>query len=645
MHTAQNLAALLFLVARRCANAAPVSAIEISLSSPQAELVAGASIRVSFSAQLTDAANASAARLVPYFDGAQFGAEVGFSAFTGGVASGSAFVPLSWSAVPARSLQLAFVPGWPFDGPTMGSAPPAGAVLSNTLALAVVPRKPARPTLGAGAAQLTVYFETWFTPYNFYWQSYNGGPYGAGMAEAIPSIGRYASVSLEGIRHQAAQFVQAGVDALVVDWTNNCWLPGCDAWEHRSLGIRELINATDLAFGIYAGLRASEGWAVPKFIILLGLDNGPTTPLPALYAELDYIATAYLANATAGGADSFVMLEGRPLVLIFDGTGAPHPGFAHDNFTIRWMASQLQNTPDFAKRGIWSWMDGSLAPLVVMSADNASRPEAATLAPAFFAGGGWLNSGLAVGRSGGLTLFSELAAVLGALGGCNAGASFFLNLCQWNEYAGTPEGPAGTSYEDSYSPDLSNDLEPTSPWAPAYQRPGKVRTGGGYGYRALNSLALVRALLADTAAADGSAALFVISPAAGDLSNYTAAHTVRVSWIAARFDSEGLGGLLANVSLPVSIAVDGAVVASLPAPGDSGPQSFDLNVGALDARFPHVLTVQALPGTEPGAHLTRWPQSFDFVDADVGTGVPLAVPVPATASAWIWLPETQQSAA
>ena len=74
---------------------APVSAISISLSSPQADLVAGASIRVSFSAQLSDAANASAARLVPYFDGAQFGAEVGFSSFVGGVASGSAFVPLS----------------------------------------------------------------------------------------------------------------------------------------------------------------------------------------------------------------------------------------------------------------------------------------------------------------------------------------------------------------------------------------------------------------------------------------------------------------------------------------------------------------------------------------------------------------------
>jgi hypothetical protein len=193
----------------------------------------------------------------------------------------------------------------------------------------VAPRVPARgvPALGPDDPMLTVYFETWFTPLNFYWQSYSGGPRGAGVAEAIPSVGRYASVSLDAMRTQAAQFVQASIDALVVDWTNNCWLPGCDSWDHRSLGICELINATDLLFGVYAGLRRSEGWPVPRLVLLLGLDNGPTTPLPALEAELDYIATAYLGNETAGGAESFVVLEGKPLVIIFDGSGADHSDY------------------------------------------------------------------------------------------------------------------------------------------------------------------------------------------------------------------------------------------------------------------------------------------------------------------------------
>jgi hypothetical protein len=426
----------------------------------------------------------------------------------------------------------------------------------------------------------------------------------------------------------------------------SCWLPGCDSWENRSPGIQEIINATDLTFGVYAGLRA-EGWDVPRLILLCGLDNGPTTPLPALKAELDYIASAYLGNASAGGASSFVDLDGGPLVLIFDGTGADHSGYSHPNFTIRWMASQLQSTPDFAKRGYWSWMDGTLQPEVTLSPSNASVNEASTLAPAFFAQGGWLNSALAVGRSGGMSLLSELSFVLGVTAGVppapSASTLTFLNVCQWNEFAGEAQGPAGTSYEDSYSPDLSNDLEPTSPWAPAYQRPGDVRAGGGWGYTGLNALALARALLADPSAADGSAALFVITPAVGTLANYTAPHVIELEWVAARFDSAGLrtgSQLLTNVSLPVSISIDGVTVATLPAPPTPGVQQYSLNVSALDPRFPHVvaLTADAVPG---GDHLTRWPLSFDVIDAD--TGVPLSTPVPARTTAWLWLPESQQA--
>ena len=151
--------------------------------------------------------------------------------------------------------------------------------------------------------------------------------------------------------------------------------------------------------------------------------------------------------------------------------------------------------------------------------------------------------------------------------------------------------------------------------------------------------------IAAHAIADGSAALFILAPAAGALANYSAPRTVTVSWVAARFDSAALRGgrgLLANASLPVALALDGARVATLPAPGGApGPQTFELDVGALDARFPHVLTVTALPGADAGAHLTRWPLSFDAVDADAAGGVPLAEPVPAAATAWIWLPETQ----
>lgn len=192
------------------------------------------------------------------------------------------------------------------------------------------------------------------------------------------------------------------------------------------------------------------------------------------------------------------------------------------------------------------------------------------------------------------------------------------------------------------SPDLSNDLEPTSPWACAYARPGGVRCGGGYGYLGLNGLAAVRAALVDPAALDNSTVVFVLAPAVGTLSNYTAPHTITISLLTARFSSAALhagAAYLSNVSLPLMLAVDGVAVATLPPPAAPGPQSVSIDTSAWDPRFPHVLTITALP--QPGgAHLTRWPLGFNTVDADAG--VPLATPTPATATAWLWLPESQQ---
>ena len=610
-----------------------ITSLSLQLLSPL-PLASGQSIQIAYNITTTpgDAANLTRALLTPYIDGEQYGAEVGllWADEARGAAGGAAFIPLPWSAAALHSLQLA-AQGGASGGPTMGAAPPAAALLSNALALPVTPRAPARPHAPApGEPLMTMYLETWFTPLNFYWQ----GAGGVGLAEAIPAIGRYASVDVASIRAQAAAFVQSGVDILIVDWTNNAW--GLPSWEARRPNIQELVNATSLHMGVYAALKREEGWAVPRFIHLLGLNNGPTTPLPTLMEELDWMAQAYLANASLG-LDSFVLLEGKPLALVFDGSGADHSGVTHANFTLRWMASQLQATPDFARRGIWSWMDGVSAPLITRAPSGAA--EAATLAPAYFSRGGWL-ADTAAGRGGGLTLLREFLSVAAATA---PALPAFINVCQWNEYAGAATGAeGGGGYTDSYSPDLSNDLEPTSPFACASARPGNVRCGGGWGYSGLNALAMLRAAMVDVGAVNGSSALLVLSPAVGALANYSAPGTVTVSWLAVRFLAAAPGSPLAlvNVSLPVALAVDGEVVATLPAPpGPPGIATAQLSTRGLDARFPHVLTLRALPAPD-GAHATRWPLSFDAVDSDAAA-LPLAQAVPATATAWLWLPESQ----
>lgn len=608
-------------------------------------LLAGSSFLVSYSFTANDTTSLIHGRLYPYVDGVQYGAEVGplSTDSVTNTSKGSGYLVLPWGAATSRTLQLAS-----HDAPTtftMGMPPPAGSLLSNTVTLAVTPRAPVRahhPTPGKDT-QVTLYTETWFTPTNTNWSP-------GDSIEAIPMLGRYASVSLDSIRAQAAHMILAGVDINVVDWTNNCW--GCASWGDRGVNIQELINATSLQLGVYASLKRNEGWEVPQFVMLLGLNNGPVTPLPTLVEELDFMVSAYLSNASLAGM--FPLLDGKPLVLIFDGTGGNHSTFTHANFTIRWMASQLQSGPGpgFARRGIWSWMDGSLQPQIAQAPGGAgaNTNEAVTLAPAFFSKGGWLNPLGAAGRSGGLTLLSQLMYVLGATVGQGVPLPSFLNICQWNEFAGAPTGTT-TSYTDSYSPDLSNDLEPTSPFACAYQRPGGVKCGGGWGYRGLNSLALLRAALADPATVAGSTLVFMLEPTVGAISNYTGVGVIRVSWVAARFTSSSssvdMSGapLLAlnNITLPFEVFIDDVSVATLPPPPSPGPQNFNLDVSTLDPRFPHVVRVVALQGStsSPSDHLTSWPLSFDTVDADEGGGVPLLTPRPAFGSAWVWLPVSQ----
>ncbi len=619
------------------------SLLSITVTTPNATVLAGSTLRIDYTVDATDSVNCSSSlRLYPYYSSSQFGAEVGLlscpSSGQGGGGAGHAYLPVPWGISGA----VPFVLAWHAapTGPTVGREWPAGALTSAPLVLTVVPRAPARPfpvpALAAvnSTSLFSLYIETWFTPLNFFWQ---GGP---GLAEAIPLAGRYASVDLPAIVHHAATFVQAAVDVVVVDWTNNAW--DTPTWGARNPNIQELVNATNLYVGVFAGLKA-QGWDVPKFLLLLGLSNGPTTPLPALMGELDYIVEAYLANATVG-PDLFVSYLGKPLVVIFDGTGADHSAFTHPNFTVRWMSSQNQQSR-FNDNGYWSWMDGTISPLLTPFDGGV---ESATAAPAYFAGGGWTDTSTAMGRSGGLTLVETCAHILEGSVGRGLGNVTFANVCQFNEYAGQANG--SPSYADSYSADLSNDVEATGPFACGYGRPG--RTCGGWGWRAMNLLTMMGHAFRAPQLLDDALLVSVLSPAVGDVSNYTSpgATTVSITFVLTAFSSQSLlsgSSFAMNVSRPVQLAVDGtAVGTAVPASSPAGsPVTVTLDVATagpggapLDRSFPHIVTLTAQESS-PGAgdNLTSYPCSFDVFDE----GAPLTGQrrSAAVATVWIRLPE------
>jgi hypothetical protein len=268
------------------------------------------------------------------------------------------------------------------------------------------------------------------------------------------------------------------VDFILVDWTNNLW--GKKTFAERSPATDELLAATTTMLEVFAEMR-SEGIPVPRVALLPGLNNGPSTTTTAINEQNQWVADHYLKEPRL--RDLWLTHEGRPLVVVFNGGGPAvlegQPPNDTTDFTVRWMASQLQAS-DLAKEGYWSWMDGVLHPIPTV---HDSKAEALTVTPAFFGDGGWTGA-QAMARRGGAT-FAEQFRYARAI------RPEFLLINQWNEFAGQPKGGGYGEkhdvYVDCYTVPLSNDIEPTSLDLRGY------RGDLGYGFLYHN---LTRALIA-----------------------------------------------------------------------------------------------------------------------------------------------------
>ncbi len=372
---------------------------------------------------------------------------------------------------------------------------PPNANVSNTIKIEVVWR--ALNTVENNPDHLVgIQWEPWFTPQVAYWQS----------AAAVPLFGFYDSYNRDVVRQHVLWFVDLGVDFILADWSNHIW--GLSHWNERSPGTNTILHATTLLLETLADMR-TEGIPVPKVVIMPGLSNGPPATMTALNEELAWIYENYARNPRFEGL--LQNFDGKPLVVILDTGALAHPkgtaesayripfirqtiGLTEESldslrvslripvddshFTVRWMSTQLQAT-GHEKLGYWTWMDGTIRPVVTF---RDGKPEAVTVTPSFFAEQGWKGPG-AYGRRGGATYVETFKAAL-------ENKPRVVMLHQFNEFAGQREGggmgPGNDIYVDTYNVELSDDLEPVSLTAPAY------RGNGGWGYYYLN---LTRALL------------------------------------------------------------------------------------------------------------------------------------------------------
>jgi hypothetical protein len=251
------------------------------------------------------------------------------------------------------------------------------------------------------------------------------------------------------------------------------------------------------------------------------------------------------------------------------------------------MSTQLQLT-HHDQKGYWSWMDGSLRPIVTYKDGKA---EAVTVTPAYFADKGWIGAN-ARGRRGGTTYIESFKAAFEA-------RPRVVFLHQWQEYAGQPEGqgygPNHDIYVDSYSVEFSDDLEPVSLTAPAY------RGNGGWGYYFHN---LTRALMA--VYRDGTPTDTLVAVASPARNAVVKDSPLSVEWTSLGPAPQGF-----------RVLVDGKVLAD----GLKGTSFSAALEGIADG--PHTLTVDA-----PGA-TTRFALSIDRED-DSDAPQPVSVSVPFT---------------
>ena len=387
-----------------------VAAARVTIRVDRRRVGMGRTVRLTASAALPGGKPAAGWLLLPYVDGRRWGAheladESGRAVWT---------LPLSRPGVATLQVEARPPDARP---PPAGARPvvaPAGDMLlrlpylvtgytlrgvhpvSNALRVEVERRRlrtiPADPNRLVGAQWCPLYTPHWFT-----WDT----------AQAVPLVGFYRTWDPNVIRQHVIWLAESGVDFLVVDWVNQLW--GCQKWEQRDERAIEIIHATNVLMENLAALR-EEGLPVPRVLLMLGLNNGPSNSVEALNGEMAWVYDNYVRNPRLKGLLQEYL--GKPLVLVFNGGG---PEWLKANvstpvdetrFTVRYQSAQHQICRH-NEAGYWSWMDGK-AGLVTL---HDGAPEAMTVSVAYFDDKGWTGP-TAHGRRGGRTYLEAFAPAL-----------------------------------------------------------------------------------------------------------------------------------------------------------------------------------------------------------------------------------------
>jgi hypothetical protein len=356
------------------------------------------------------------------------------------------------------------------------------------------PEQPAANRKEAAKAPETLMglqYELYRTPLNVGWAAGSrSGWVGLdnGTQEAIPILGKYSSQDVNILKKHEEWFEDLGVNWLLIDWAD--FLAAKPAWETQTGPTREVEETTELLLKTYSELQ-KEGKHPPKIVIMLGFDH-TLQATQRTNQIIRWIDKNLLANPQY--KDQWLYYEGKPLLTILnvarlscDGLAKQTSGIEAPQWTIRWMGTQLQDT-HVEQCGYWSWMDGTIRQAVTFRDGVA---EETVVTPACFPwplegdpvhNKGWLDP-RATGKDHGIPYLESWKVAF-------ENRPKFIQIHQWNEFAGAADGhgggPGHDVYGDEYDLDLSDDIEPTKLDGCGY------RSCGGWGYYYVN---LTKALI------------------------------------------------------------------------------------------------------------------------------------------------------
>jgi len=377
------------------------------------------------------------------------------------------------------------------------------------------------------------------------------GPDSFKTAEAIPLLGKYTTDETLVAKHYA-EFKDLGIDWLLIDWSNELWMK--PAWEEQTSETKQFEDQTAVLFKTALDLHR-QGKYAPKLVFMLGLQNGPpiANGVQRLNGILAWLKTNYLDRPEY--KDLWLYDGGKPLLTILYWPHDPCTQLQKDlaasplhadDWTIRWMASQLQDNHS-ERCGFWSWMDGVI-PQVLTKHDGKAEEIVVTPSSFMMPGNGWA-APTAIARDHGVPYIESWKAAF-------AVRPKFIQVHQWNEFAGQADGNGipldywgdkpelasqpSNSYGDEYSLQLSDDMEPTELDACT------LRGCGGWGYYYYN---LTRAIISlYRGVTPGITVLALSGPSAPVDSS---AHSIHLHW-----------AYLGKAPSSYSIALDGKTVAS-----------------------------------------------------------------------------------